>query len=148
MKDHNLTITNQILSMITKSGELPWNRPWNMVNGLSATNFNSGRVYTGYFNQMILQFSANGKLPLFTPFSKDHPTMKGEKATFIWRPLISKKVDEKTHEEKSALLDLPRFRFSIIPNVMASILKPWKKNMLHNPPKQSTSTLSRIAKMF
>lgn len=115
MKDHNLAITNQILTMITKNGELPWNRPWNMVKGLSATNFNSGRIYSGYFNQMVLQFAANGKLPLFAPFSKDHPAMKGEKATFIWRPLISKKVDEKTHEEKSRLVGfttIPVFHYT------------------------------------
>lgn len=100
-KDHNVTITNQILNMIAKTGILPWNKPWNMVDGLSALNFDSGRIYKGFFNQMILQFTAAGRLPLFGMFSNAHPAIKGERATYIWKPLIGKKEDATTGEKKS-----------------------------------------------
>lgn len=88
--DPNVKMTNVIIALTKKDGLLPWMKGWNGVDGLNPTNFDHNTNYKGFFNNMILGMAANGRLPLFAPFSKAHPSKKGSKAIGIWKPIIGK----------------------------------------------------------
>jgi len=88
--DPNIKITNTVIDLTQKTGLLPWMKGWKGLDGLKPSNFDHARNYKGFFNTMILSIAANGRLPLFAMFSKEHPAKKGSKSVGIWQPIIIK----------------------------------------------------------
>lgn len=100
-KDVNVELTNQIIALAMSDNVLPWNKPWNMVKGLSPFNFDHGTNYKGFYNQLVLAMKANGRIPAFAMYSKaKHTAKKGAKGVKIMKPIMYKKENEQTGKDE------------------------------------------------
>ena len=102
--DNNVKMTEMLIARTEQNGLLPWMKGWDMVEGFSPLNFDSGRVYKGFTNSLICAMGANGRLPLFGTFNREkHPAKKGAKAIYLWKPCKITYEDKKSGKEKTFL---------------------------------------------
>jgi|19_taG_2_1085344.scaffolds.fasta_scaffold00084_24 antirestriction protein ArdC len=117
LETKNRFILDNIIKMLEEQGPSLWRKPWIFSEEGAARNGESGRCYSGLLNPLIIACSMMDRgftdqrwLPKGAMGRMTAQINKGEKATWILRPVFASVDDKDTGEKKQVLIN-----FSIMP---------------------------------